>query len=221
MLTIPPKPVVLGAIALLACAVPIRSFFVATTGDDVDIVAVGLLDWITVPYILAGAVAWLRRPESRLGPLMLAGGFASGLSALQLTHVDSLYTVGAFFDVLPAALFLHVCLAFPDGRLRSRYESFLVGAAYAAALGLQLVKISFGAFGPRSLAELSAQPEVPRTVQNVQLLSLSIKECAIDPARLIAILHYVGTPITARFIATAIGERLDALKVTPLRKVVS
>jgi len=110
---------VLGAIALLACAVPIRSFFVATTGDDVDIVAVGLLDWITVPYILAGAVAWLRRPESRLGPLMLAGGFASGLSALQLTHVDSLYTIGAIFDILPAALFLHVCLAFPDGRLRS------------------------------------------------------------------------------------------------------
>jgi 2-oxoglutarate ferredoxin oxidoreductase subunit alpha len=34
-------------------------------------------------------------------------------------------------------------------------------------------------------------------------------------------LHYDGTPITARFIANAIGERLDALKVTPLRKVVS
>jgi 2-oxoglutarate ferredoxin oxidoreductase subunit alpha len=54
-----------------------------------------------------------------------------------------------------------------------------------------------------------------------QLRSLIINECAIDPARVIAILHYDGTPITARFIATAIGERLDALKVTPLRKVVS
>jgi 2-oxoglutarate ferredoxin oxidoreductase subunit alpha len=54
-----------------------------------------------------------------------------------------------------------------------------------------------------------------------QLRSLIINECAIDPARLVAILHYDGTPITARFIAGAIGERLDALKVTPLRKVVS
>ena len=35
------------------------------------------------------------------------------------------------------------------------------------------------------------------------------------------ILHYDGTPITARFIARAIGEHLDALKVTPLRKVMS
>jgi 2-oxoglutarate/2-oxoacid ferredoxin oxidoreductase subunit alpha len=55
--------------------------------------------------------------------------------------------------------------------------------------------------------------------RDAQLRSLIINECAIDPARLIAILHYDGTPITARFIATAIGERLNALKVTPLRKV--
>jgi 2-oxoglutarate ferredoxin oxidoreductase subunit alpha len=48
-----------------------------------------------------------------------------------------------------------------------------------------------------------------------------MNECAIDPARLVPILHYDGTPITARFIAGAIGKRLDALKVTPLRKVVS
>ena len=39
--------------------------------------------------------------------------------------------------------------------------------------------------------------------------------------RLVPILHYDGTPITARFIANAIGDHLDALKVTPLRKVMS
>ena len=54
-----------------------------------------------------------------------------------------------------------------------------------------------------------------------QLRSLVVNECAIDPARLVPILHYDGTPITARFIARAIGEHLDALKITPLRKVVS
>jgi 2-oxoglutarate ferredoxin oxidoreductase subunit alpha len=35
------------------------------------------------------------------------------------------------------------------------------------------------------------------------------------------VLHYDGTPITARFIAKEIGDRLDALKVSPLRKVAS
>jgi 2-oxoglutarate ferredoxin oxidoreductase subunit alpha len=54
-----------------------------------------------------------------------------------------------------------------------------------------------------------------------QLRSLIVNECGIDPVRLVPILHYDGTPITARFIARAIGEHLAALKVTPLRKVVS
>jgi 2-oxoglutarate ferredoxin oxidoreductase subunit alpha len=57
--------------------------------------------------------------------------------------------------------------------------------------------------------------------RDAQLRSLIVNECGIDPARLVPILHYDGTPITARFIASAIGERLGALKVTPLRKVVS
>jgi 2-oxoglutarate ferredoxin oxidoreductase subunit alpha len=51
-----------------------------------------------------------------------------------------------------------------------------------------------------------------------QLRSLIVNECNVDPVRLVPILHYDGTPITARFIAGAIADRLDALKVTPLRK---
>jgi 2-oxoglutarate ferredoxin oxidoreductase subunit alpha len=50
---------------------------------------------------------------------------------------------------------------------------------------------------------------------------LLVNELNLDPVRLVPILHYDGTPITARFIANAIGDHLDALKVTPLRKVVS
>jgi 2-oxoglutarate/2-oxoacid ferredoxin oxidoreductase subunit alpha len=57
--------------------------------------------------------------------------------------------------------------------------------------------------------------------RDAQLRSLIVNECGIDPVRLVPILHYDGTPITARFIAAAIGNHLDALKVTPLRKVVS
>jgi 2-oxoglutarate/2-oxoacid ferredoxin oxidoreductase subunit alpha len=41
-----------------------------------------------------------------------------------------------------------------------------------------------------------------------QLRSLLINEFGIDPARLVAVLHYDGTPITARFIADAIVNRV-------------
>jgi len=55
--------------------------------------------------------------------------------------------------------------------------------------------------------------------RDAQLRSLIVNECGIDPLRIMPILHYDGTPITARFIARAIGENLDALKVAPLRVV--
>ena len=57
--------------------------------------------------------------------------------------------------------------------------------------------------------------------RDAQLRALLINEAGLDPARLVPILHYDGTPITARFIVRAIGEHLDSRKVTPLRKVVS
>jgi 2-oxoglutarate ferredoxin oxidoreductase subunit alpha len=41
-----------------------------------------------------------------------------------------------------------------------------------------------------------------------QMRSLLVNEFGIDPARLIAVLHYDGTPITARFIAGAISAHL-------------
>ena len=55
--------------------------------------------------------------------------------------------------------------------------------------------------------------------RDAQLRMLLVNECVIDPARLIPILHYDGTPITARFIVEEIAQQMKALKVTPLRRV--
>ena len=40
-----------------------------------------------------------------------------------------------------------------------------------------------------------------------------------DPARVTPVLHYDGTPITARFIIREISSLLSALKLVPLREV--
>jgi 2-oxoglutarate ferredoxin oxidoreductase subunit alpha len=45
--------------------------------------------------------------------------------------------------------------------------------------------------------------------RDAQLQKLLVNECAIDPARFISILHYDGTPITARFITAAISDRMS------------
>jgi 2-oxoglutarate ferredoxin oxidoreductase subunit alpha len=52
-----------------------------------------------------------------------------------------------------------------------------------------------------------------------QLRSLIVNECGVDPVRLVPILHYDGTPITARFIAKSIGDHLDQIKMAPKRRV--
>jgi 2-oxoglutarate ferredoxin oxidoreductase subunit alpha len=54
--------------------------------------------------------------------------------------------------------------------------------------------------------------------ESAQLRQLLINEGDIDPTRLVRVLHYDGTPITARFIAGKIADALDERKVSPIRK---
>jgi 2-oxoglutarate ferredoxin oxidoreductase subunit alpha len=56
--------------------------------------------------------------------------------------------------------------------------------------------------------------------RDAQLRTLITTECGVDPARLVPILHYDGTPITARFIRAAIGRQAGSLDVVPLRRTV-
>jgi 2-oxoglutarate ferredoxin oxidoreductase subunit alpha len=57
--------------------------------------------------------------------------------------------------------------------------------------------------------------------RDAQLRMLLVNEGQVDPSRLISVLHFDGTPITARFIVGEIAEKVAVLKVKPLRKVSS
>ena len=50
--------------------------------------------------------------------------------------------------------------------------------------------------------------------RDAQLRSLLINEFDLDPARIVPVLHYDGTPITARFIVRAIAERMRGVNLT-------
>jgi 2-oxoglutarate ferredoxin oxidoreductase subunit alpha len=55
--------------------------------------------------------------------------------------------------------------------------------------------------------------------RDAQLRLLLVNEGGIDPAKLVPVLHFDGTPITARFVTTEIAALLRAFKVAPLREV--
>ncbi|MCC6473063.1 MAG: 2-oxoacid:acceptor oxidoreductase subunit alpha [Burkholderiales bacterium] len=54
--------------------------------------------------------------------------------------------------------------------------------------------------------------------RDAQLKSLLVNEAGIGPANLISLLHYDGTPITARFITREISQIAAALNVRPIKK---
>jgi len=54
--------------------------------------------------------------------------------------------------------------------------------------------------------------------RDAQLKTLLVNDAGINPASLISVLHYDGTPITARFITAEIAEIVASLNVRPLIK---
>jgi signal transduction histidine kinase len=171
-----PKPVVLWAVALAGCAAAACTVAVDVTSDQLSqpVVHAILLDWITLPYIFGGVVAWWRRPDSRFGPLMVAAGFGMFLASLGSANAALLSTIGNAFDLLVVVLFLHVFLAFPSGKLEGKVERVLVTVGYLVAFGLQLVGMTLGSYGPDNLLSIvSERGAAGETVLRVQLVALS------------------------------------------------
>ena len=55
--------------------------------------------------------------------------------------------------------------------------------------------------------------------RDAQLKTLLVNEAKVNPTRLLSVLHYDGTPITARFIVEQISQHASSRTVVPLKKV--
>jgi 2-oxoglutarate ferredoxin oxidoreductase subunit alpha len=96
-------------------------------------------------------------------------------------------------------------------------------ALEAQGIHLDTLRLRAFPFHDAVLEFIAAHDQVFVVEQNrdAQMKTLLVNEGAINPAKLISVLHYDGTPITARFIMRDIRAKLAALKVIPLRKAVS
>jgi len=91
-----------------------------------------------------------------------------------------------------------------------------------AESGIHLDAMRLRAFPfPQSVSEFIASHDhvfVVEQNRDAQMRTLLVNELEIDPARLIKVLHYDGTPITARFITRDITTQVHALAVAPRRE---
>jgi signal transduction histidine kinase len=108
-------------------------------------------------FLLAGLVAWIRRPDNRLGPLMVATCFALLARQFRYSHDELAFTVFFLLGEVCWAMVGHVALAYPFGRVTDRLEKWFVRVAYVVAIAFPLA-ILFVYDGTRRLRFLDPFP---------------------------------------------------------------
>jgi signal transduction histidine kinase/CheY-like chemotaxis protein len=93
---------------------------------------------VGLSFFAAGIVALDRRPGNVIGPLMIAYAatwFLGNWSNLPIPVFPTLVFVAGLFG---APLLAHIALAYPSGRLRTRFDRVVLGTLYAeaAAVGI-------------------------------------------------------------------------------------
>jgi signal transduction histidine kinase len=139
------------ALWIVGTAAGVAAFvLIARDGDVADAVARAVLTVaIGCSFLGSGLVVWAREEENPLGALMtalgvvwLVGAAVSELGAPVGPWVGFIALNGA------VAMFVHVLVAFPGGRLTSRTERFLVAAAYVDLVVLAPLWLAAGGDAP-------------------------------------------------------------------------
>jgi signal transduction histidine kinase len=92
-------------------------------------------------FLAAGLIAWGRRPQSRVGALLAAAGFALLVRRFQYSESSALFTAAFALGELSNAFIAHAVLAYPTGRLQSRLEGIFVRAGYLLVFAFPLATL--------------------------------------------------------------------------------
>jgi signal transduction histidine kinase len=119
--------------------------------DQPEIIKNRAVIYFTMSFvaITIGVLVWQWRPESRTGVLLTAFPFAAVLAQgkwIFWNHALPV-TIALAASQLAPPLVAHLTLSYPTGRLATRLERYLVGAAYAYAALYGLTLLVF--FDPR------------------------------------------------------------------------
>ena len=122
---------------------------------------------VAVAFLVAGVVAWARRKRNRLGPLMVAAGFALLVRQFRYSHDAILFTACFALGELGYALVGHSVLAYPTGRVTGWFQRALVVAGYTTVL---VFPVAVLLFHPSTQTLLEFNPHDPRPHRSLLLV---------------------------------------------------
>ena len=156
-------------------------------------------------FIGTGLFAWWRRPANHTGLLMVAAGFAWFGTSLSASDDDVLFTIGIALDALFPGIIGHLLIAFPSGRLQTRFDRWAVGAIYFLVTVLQI---------PSLLFEEPGTPKNLLIVHSDQSLSDALDAAQIAIAVVVVAMSWVVILRRARAGGRAQRRALEPVLIT-------
>jgi signal transduction histidine kinase len=161
-------------VAALACGVVAVAIVLTSDHEDAQTLWAQMWPVIGWTFIGTGLYAWRRRPDSRVGMLMVLQGFAWFLAALSLTDSPALYAFAQLAGGLWGGVFLHLVMTFPSGTIASRADRVIVWSGYLLFTLGELPALLFAGpheLGcdecPDNLLQVSHQPDVANALFSV------------------------------------------------------
>ena len=153
---------------------------VVTAGVVLALVAEGLrlragwpLSWVLVDvvpglaFLGCGLVAVLRRPDTVMGPLMIATGFAWYAGTVAASMNPLVDRIGNAFQGYYDGLLSWLVLAYPTGRLAGRAARLTIATIFATLFARTIFR--FATFAVNTDYDLSIPAEVERWIANQSL----------------------------------------------------
>jgi signal transduction histidine kinase len=163
---------VLAALALGLAVVAFRLLHDDLQQEVVRSLPAGM---IGLTAVAAGLIAWGRPRSRRIGMLMTALGFAVLVRPWQYSHDPNVFTLGFLLSELNLALFAHVTLAYPFGRVTDRFERAFVAVGYVVALAFPfatllvydgLAPLNYVPPGTESLVQVASSDRLVELLQD-------------------------------------------------------
>lgn len=167
-------------IGLAVLALPLGVVAFRLLHDDLHQTEIRSLPTVVVGWtaIATGLVAWWQRPANRMGLLLTLFGFAALVRPWQYSSQPLVFLVGFALGGLGYALFGHIALAYPSGRVTDRLERALVWAGYATVLAFPPAMLLFTSEGA-GLKYAPLAPDSPLLVTANDALARSLERAFV------------------------------------------